>query len=68
MSLPGCCLSLASSSSAWLLMIRVPAQVACARVREMTILGMVLIAFATSGSDSSPGGRGPESGHVAASA
>ena len=44
MSLPGCRLSLASSSSAWLLMIFVPAQVACGRVREMTILGVVFIA------------------------
>jgi hypothetical protein len=37
-------------------MIWVPAQVACGRVREMTILGVLFIAFATSGSDSSPAG------------
>ena len=39
-------------------MICVPAQVACGRVCEMTILGVVFIAFATSGSDSSPAGVG----------
>ena len=52
MSLPGCCWSLASSSSAWVLMIRVSAQVACARVREMTILAVVFIANASSPSSS----------------